>query len=128
MNKKYLQMIAIIFSTVFLLTSCSESDEKMEVDSTPESSALSNAGEEKVSANIDIDELFKQAEDSRAEADKLGFEWSTTKPLIDKAHAAVKDGKSDMAMSFLHEAKLQSELAIKQAHYAKEHWQSYVPK
>ncbi len=128
MNIKYLQMSMVIFCSVFSLVSCSESDEKGDSDSMSETSEMSKVVEEKISESIDIDELVKQTEQTREQADKLGFEWSTTKSLIDKAHAAMKESNSELAVSLLQEAKVQSELAIKQAHYANEHWQSYVPK
>jgi hypothetical protein len=70
---------------------------------------------------------MKHAEEARAEADKLGFEWSVTAPLLEEAHAAVKAGNEEQAIALFQEVKHQSMLAIEQAHYANKHWQLLIP-
>lgn len=77
--------------------------------------------------STDIKTLIQQAEDARAEADRLGFEWSVTAPLLEEAHAAYKAGNEEQARMLFDEAKHQSMLAIEQAHYAEKHWQLLVP-
>ena len=76
---------------------------------------------------VDLDTLITQAEDAQSEADKLGFEWSVTAPLLEEAHAAAKAGNHEQAIALFREVKHQSMLAIEQAHYADKHWQLLIP-
>jgi len=108
----------ILLFAALSLVGCSESG----MDSSTDSKA-STAHEEPA----DLETLIKQAEDARAEADKLGFEWSVTGPLLEEAHAAVKAGNEEQATALFQEVKHQSMLAIEQAHYADKHWQLLIP-
>ncbi len=93
--------------------------------------ACSESGNDATSGNTDkqtdITQLMHEAEEARAQADQLGFEWSVTKPLLDEGHAAYKAGDKEKAAKLFEEAKQQSLLAIEQAHYADKHWQLLVP-
>jgi outer membrane PBP1 activator LpoA protein len=116
MAKNKLQLFMIVATALTMLTACSESD------TTTEPTAAAKQDEA-----LDIDTLMKHAEEARAEADKLGFEWSVTAPLLEEAHAAVKAGNHEQAIALFQEVKHQSMLAIEQAHYANKHWQLLVP-
>ena len=117
MAKNKLQLFMIVATALTMLTACSESD------TTTEPTAAAAKHDEA----LDIDTLIKQAEEARAEADKLGFEWSVTAPLLEEAHAAVKAGNEEQAIALFQEVKHQSMLAVEQAHYANKHWQLLVP-
>lgn len=74
------------------------------------------------------DELIETAENTRLKAAKLGFEWSTTSILIDKAKEAAKAGNSDQAIKFAKDAIKQGENSLKQAEFAAANWQNSEPK
>lgn len=110
---KFTKSITIV-AAAFFIAACSESGQNTEtaVQSDPEA---------------ELKQLMHEAEEARAHADKLGFEWSITKPLLDDAHAAYKAGDHQKAHALFEEAKHQSMLAVEQAHYAEEHWQLLIP-
>ena len=116
MVKNKLQLLLIMAAAVTMLTACSESD------TTADSSAQTQHDEA-----LDIDTLIKHAEEAKAEAGELGFEWSVTGPLLEEAHAAYKAGNKEQATALFQEVKHQSMLAIEQAHYADKHWQLLIP-
>ncbi len=79
-------------------------------------------------AGDDAKALIQKAEELRLKAAQAGFEWTTTKPLINKAKAAVKKGDKQLAIEYASKALRQGENAIIQAEYAEKHWQDTVPK
>lgn len=107
-----------LLTTAVLITGCSDSD----TNTMKESPAITQSDEA-----VDLDTLIEQAEMSLAEADKLGFEWSVTTPLLEEAHAAAKAGNHEQAIALFQEVKHQSMLAVEQAHYADKHWQLLIP-
>jgi hypothetical protein len=114
---KYTTFMAL-FAAATLMAGCSDSGTDTMTDK-PASAQHDEA--------VDIDTLIKNAEAARAEADKLGFEWSVTAPLLEEAHAAAKAGNHEQAIALFQEVKHQSMLAIEQAHYADKHWQLLIP-
>jgi len=116
MARNKLQLLMIMATALTMLTACSDSG------TTTESTAAIQQNEA-----LDIDTLIRHAEEARAEANKLGFEWSVTGPLLDEAHAAHKAGNHEQAIAQFQEVKHQSMLAVEQAHYADKHWQLLVP-
>lgn len=116
MTRNKLQLVLILASSLTMLTAC------LDTDLTSNSTA-SNEHEHA----LDINTLIEQAEQARAEADRLGFEWSVTGPLLEVAHATYKAGNHEQATTLFQEVKLQSLLAIDQARYADENWQMLVP-
>ena len=114
---KYTTFMAL-FAAATLMAGCSDSGTDTMTDK-PASAQHDEA--------VDIDTLIKNAEAARAEADKLGFEWSVTAPLLEEAHAAAKAGSHEQAIALFQEVKHQSMLAIEQAHYADKHWQLLIP-
>lgn len=117
MANNKLQFLLLIIASVTMITACSDADQ-----STTDQPAQAQHNEAS-----DLETLMKQAEDARAEADKLGFEWSVTGPLLEEAHAAYKAGNREQAIALFTEVKHQSMLAIEQAHYADKHWQLLIP-
>jgi len=118
MAKTTLSTLLVLLTASLFVTGCSESGTDTMTDK-PASTEQAEA--------VDLDTLIKQAEDARAEADKLGFEWSVTAPLLEEAHAAAKAGNHEQAIALFQEVKHQSMLAIEQAHYADKHWQLLIP-
>jgi hypothetical protein len=116
MAKNKLQLLMIMATAVTMLTACSDSD------MMTEPTAATQQGEA-----LDIDTLIKHAEEARTKADKLGFEWSVTGPLLEEAHVAYQTGHHEQAIALFQEVKRQSMLAVEQAHYANKHWQLLVP-
>ena len=116
MSRNKLQLMLLLASSLTMLTACLDTD-------LTTGSAAPNGHEH----TLDINTLIKQAEQARAEADRLGFEWSVTGPLLEVAHAAYKAGNHEQATTLFLEVKLQSLLAIDQARYADENWQMLVP-
>jgi len=116
MVKNKLQLLLIIAAAMTMLTACSESD-----------TATDSSAQVQQDDALDIDTLMKHAEEARAEAAELGFEWSVTGPLLEEAHAAHKAGNHEQAIALFQEVKHQSMLAIEQAHYANKHWQLLIP-
>ncbi len=106
-----------LFAAAVLLTGCSDSG----TDTMTDKPAAQH------DEAVDLDTLITQAEDAQSEADKLGFEWSVTAPLLEEAHAAAKAGNHEQAIALFREVKHQSMLAIEQAHYADKHWQLLIP-
>tara|TARA_R110002049_G_scaffold201885_3_gene372517 strand:+ start:16 stop:474 length:459 start_codon:yes stop_codon:yes gene_type:complete len=78
--------------------------------------------------DVDLHELMHQVAQARRYAEKEGFVWSTTEPLIVKGYAAAKAGNDVQAKAFFQEAKKQFKLSIVQARYAEKHWELLIPK
>ena len=116
MTKNKLQLVLLLASSLTILTACLDKD-------LAGGSTVSNKHEQA----LDINTLIEQAEQARAEAGRLGFEWSVTGPLLEVAHATYKAGNHEQATTLFQEVKLQSLLAIEQARYADENWQMLVP-
>ena len=84
MSRNKLQLMLLLASSLTMLTACLDTD-------LTTGSAAPNEHEH----TLDINTLIKQAEQARAEADRLGFEWSVTGPLLEVAHAAYKAGNHE---------------------------------
>jgi len=67
------------------------------------------------------------AEQLRAKAQALGFEWTTIGPLIRSAHQLRDQGKLREATHVASEAILHCKLAIEQANDAQKNWQLETP-
>ena len=118
MAKTLISSLSILLAAS-LMAGCSESV----TDATTTGNKATATQEEPA----DLPTLIKQAEASLAEANKLGFEWSVTAPLLEEAHTAYKAGNEEQATALFQEVKHQSMLAIEQAHYADQHWQLLIP-
>lgn len=118
MEKITFPTLLALLTAAAILTGCSDSG----TDTMTDQPAITQNDEAE-----DLDTLIEQAETSRAEADKLGFEWSVTMPLLEDAHAAAKAGNQEQAIALFKEVKYQSMLAIEQAHYAEKHWELLIP-
>ena len=116
MTKNKLQLVLLLASSLTILTACLDKD-------LAGGSTVSNKHEQA----LDINTLIEQAEQARAEAGRLGFEWSVTGPLLEVAHTTYKAGNHEQATTLFQEVKLQSLLAIDQARYADENWRMLVP-
>ena len=114
----YSAFLALLAASV-MMTGCSDSG----MDTATDNPATAQHDEA-----VDLDTLITDAESSLAEADKLGFAWSVTAPLLEEAHTAAKAGNKEQAIALFQEVKHQSMLAIEQAHYAEKHWQLLIPK
>jgi len=73
-----------------------------------------------------VDDSIDKAEQLRLEAKKVGFEWNTTAPLIAKAREALSQGNTQLATELAERAIKEGQNSIKQAEYAKQHWQEFV--
>ncbi|MFT7235211.1 MAG: outer membrane PBP1 activator LpoA protein [Methylophagaceae bacterium] len=118
MAKTTFSTFLALLTAAGILAGCSDS----ETDTQTDKPAITQNEEA-----VDLDILIEQAETSRAEANKLGFEWSVTMPLLEEAHAAAKAGNQEQAIALFKEVKYQSMLAIEQAHYAEQHWELLIP-
>lgn len=118
MSKITFSVLLALLTATALLSACSDTS----TDTMAEKPATTQSDDV-----VDLKTLIEQTEASRAEADKLGFEWSVTAPLLVEAHAAAKAGNEEQAIALFQEVKYQSMLAIEQAHYADKHWQLLVP-
>lgn len=107
MAKNKLSKLIAVFAASLFLTACIESNGDSSVTS--------------------LDQIKQEAEEARAHASQLGFEWNTIQPLLDKASEAQQAGDDDKARTFYQEAKHQSMLAVEQAEYAEKHWQLLIP-
>ncbi len=76
--------------------------------------------------NPRVSEIILQAEKLRSQASKLGFEWTTTGELINKANKALKDGDNNKAKQLANRAIKEAQSAIKQAQYAQKNWHKSV--
>ncbi|PHS70611.1 MAG: hypothetical protein COB23_02735 [Methylophaga sp.] len=130
-----------VLSAALFLTACSDSEPETlaqptiaPIESQQQIVVPSSVSVEKnivepqvVATKVDLQQLMYEAGRARIQADRLGFEWSVTKPLQDKGLAAYKAGDHDVARALYQEVKNQSLLAIKQSHYADAHWQMLIP-
>ena len=66
------------------------------------------------------------AEEARQMAAELKYEWTTLKPLIEKAGEAAAAGDFAKAVSLCDEAKAQGEAAVFQARQQADGWRSAV--
>lgn len=112
-KNKFTKFFAI-FAASILLTACSESGQNTETATPADPEAA-------------VKQIKQEAEEARAHADQLGFEWNTIQPLLDRANEAHKSGELEKAHSLYQEAKHQSMLAVEQAEYADKHWQLIIP-
>lgn len=78
-------------------------------------------------ADTDINALIDKAEQTRLQAVVAGFEWTATEGLINSAREALQADKSELATTLANKALKQAENGLKQAKYADEHWQDYLP-
>lgn len=108
-KNKFTKFFAVLAASV-LLTACSESGVNTENAASADPEAA-------------LKQIKQEAEEARAHADQLGFEWNTIQPLLDKAAAAQQAGEAEKAHTLYQEAKHHSMLAVEQAKYAEEHWQ-----
>ena len=76
---------------------------------------------------VAIQQLLRASEQARQRAEALGYEWSTIRPLLKQAKAALEAGDQTQAVILLRKAKKHAELAIAQAKYADENWHSMMP-
>ncbi len=78
-------------------------------------------------ADTDVGALIDKAEQTRLQAVAAGFEWTATEGLINSAREALQADKSELATTLTNKALKQAENGLKQAKYADEHWQEYLP-
>ncbi|HFB65659.1 MAG TPA: hypothetical protein ENJ60_08985 [Aeromonadales bacterium] len=75
----------------------------------------------------DIQQVINQASEKCNEAEKLGFEWAYTREMIISAQKALDAKQVKIAGPMATRALHQALNAIKQAKYADEHWQDFLP-
>ena len=137
-NTQGLAKVLLLMAPMLLIACSDQEQAKDDIKSTAQSS-LSEDSNQQQSQSVDIDDLINMESDvhlqdlmhevaqARRYAEKEGFVWSTTEPLIEKAYAAAKAGNEEQARAFFQEAKMQFKLSIKQARYAAQHWKMLVP-
>ncbi|NQZ54508.1 MAG: hypothetical protein HRT93_09690 [Piscirickettsiaceae bacterium] len=138
MTKSNIQFGLTLLSAALFLTACSDSGSDPETivptieiqqEGVAKSSApaleTQHAAEPEV--EVELHQLMFEAGRARIHADRLGYEWSVTKPLMDKGLAAFKAGDYEQARALYQEVKNQSLLAIEQSYYADIHWQLLIP-
>lgn len=141
MTKSNIQFGLTLLSAALFLTACSDSEPETIAQSTEptieiqqETIAQSTAPTIEIQhaaepeAEVELNQLMFEAGRARIHADRLGYEWSVTKPLMDKGLVAFKAGDHEQARALYQEVKNQSLLAIEQSHYADIHWQMLIPK
>jgi hypothetical protein len=76
----------------------------------------------------EFEKRFAEAERIRAEAAAAGSEWLETGALLEQARAAADQDNMGAALLLVEEARLQGELAIKQAQHEADSWADRVVK
>ena len=74
----------------------------------------------------DFERRYAEAEDMRAEAAALGWEWIETEKLLDQAREAAANGDDMAALELVEKARFQAEAAIRQAEHEAEAWKGRV--
>lgn len=74
------------------------------------------------------DAMCAAAETAREQAAVYQYEWTTIKPLLSDAHAAITAGDHGAALKLCEEAKLQTEIALQQAEREASHWRDSIPR
>lgn len=88
------------------------------------SAGMLQAGNEAMSAR----QLIENAKASVDKAAQQGFEWTTTRPLIKAAEAALAKGNKEQGIKLAKAALNEAEKSLTQAAYAKTHWQDSIPR
>ncbi|MFT6732175.1 MAG: curli biogenesis system outer membrane secretion channel CsgG [Polaribacter sp.] len=94
-------------------------------DETGSTDKIEKIGYVKSSTNSIVD-IIAKAKNSLAKAAEVGFEWSSTAPLIKQAVEAENSGNSKLALELANKAIKESENSLVQAKYADEHWQDHA--
>lgn len=77
--------------------------------------------------DINPQQIIDNAIKTHQQAKQAGFEWTATQGLIESAQDAVIADKKELAMTLASKALKQAENGLKQAKYADQHWQDYLP-
>lgn len=78
-------------------------------------------------AAVDIDPILDDARMTLDKAAAKGFEWATTRKLIDDAETALAAGDKDESLKLAKAALNEAEKSLIQANYAEAHWQAGIP-
>ena len=78
-------------------------------------------------AAVDINPILDDARMTLDKAAAKGFEWTTTRKLIDDAETALAAGDKDKSLKLAKAALNEAEKSLIQANYAEAHWQAGIP-
>ncbi len=78
-------------------------------------------------ATENIQQVIDRASEKCREAENLGFEWAYTREMIQSAQKALDAKQPNIAGPLATRALNQALNAIKQAKYAEQHWQDFIP-
>ncbi len=78
-------------------------------------------------AGVDVNPILDDARMTLNKAAAKGFEWTTTRKLIEDAETALAGGDENKGLKLAKAALNEAEKSLMQANYAETHWQSGIP-
>ena len=78
-------------------------------------------------ADIGVKPMLEDARATLSKATARGFEWTTTRKLINEAEIAMAAGDEDKSLKLAKAALNEAEKSLVQANYAESHWQDSIP-
>lgn len=74
----------------------------------------------------DLERQYAGAENLRQEAAAAGFEWLETETLLNEALEQEASGNTDEALALVGRARVQAEMAVRQAEHEAQAWRTRV--
>ena len=78
-------------------------------------------------AGVGVKPILDDARMTLSKAAAKGFEWTTTRKLIENAEIALAAGDEDKSLKLAKAALNEAEKSLVQADYAESHWQDSIP-
>ena len=78
-------------------------------------------------AAVDVNPILDDARMTVNKAAAKGFEWTTTRKLIEDAEIALAGGDKDKSLKLAKAALNEAEKSLIQANYAEAHWKDGIP-
>ena len=78
-------------------------------------------------AAVDVNPILDDARMTVNKAAVKGFEWTTTRKLIEDAERALAGGDKDKSLKLAKAALNEAEKSLIQANYAEAHWKDGIP-
>lgn len=78
-------------------------------------------------AGAAVEPILEDARTTLNKAAAKGFEWTTTRKLIEGAEIALAAGEKDKSLKLAKAALNEAEKSLTQANYAEAHWRAGIP-